>query len=135
MENEQSSSFDNMLPILPFMVFTTFVSAGCTWSGIDREALVAARSPQWEDAVKQNDANGIEIEGPEEPDTENEPINDRMIGDLVAGATTDVGRSIKNILLRTESAETDAIGYKPPLLGAKACEADACKLSLPLRSD
>lgn len=53
--------------------------------------------------------------------------NTRMIGDLKNGATTPVGQSIMNILLRTESAEGSNSRYKPAgLLGSAKCKADTC---------
>ena len=56
--------------------------------------------------------------------------NERMIGDLRQGATTPVGQSIRNILLRTESAEGTNSRYSvPALLGTAKCKADTCKPS------
>ncbi|KAF2716564.1 class II peroxidase [Polychaeton citri CBS 116435] len=66
-------------------------------------------------------------EAADAPDND-EPANNRMIGDLATvGATTPVGQSIQNILLRTESAESKFQLYVPPgLPGTKKCKADTC---------
>ncbi|KAL1640781.1 hypothetical protein SLS58_006603 [Diplodia intermedia] len=50
-----------------------------------------------------------------------------MIGDLATvGPTTPVGTSIYNILTGSESGETQAAGYLPPLFGTNACKKDTC---------
>jgi hypothetical protein len=49
-----------------------------------------------------------------------------LIGDLVNGATTLVGKSISNILIGNEPAQSSASGYFPPLLGTAACKKDTC---------
>ncbi|KAL1635369.1 hypothetical protein SLS56_001793 [Neofusicoccum ribis] len=61
-------------------------------------------------------------------DTNNDgDANPELIGDLATiGPVTPVGQSIYNILMRTESAETSASGYIPPLIGTKACKQDTC---------
>lgn len=74
--------------------------------------------------------NGEEID-PMEPDVpeleEADEINNRMIGDLRQGATTPVGESIRNILLRTESAEGSNSRYTPPGgVNSAKCKADTC---------
>ena len=74
-------------------------------------------------------ADGEQIDA-QEPATGLEDPNEnnsRMIGDLKQGATTPVGQSIQNILLRTESAEDTNSRYIPPgLLGSNKCKADTC---------
>ena len=74
-------------------------------------------------------ADGEQIDA-QEPATGLEDPNEnnsRMIGDLKQGATTPVGQSIQNILLRTESAEGTNSRYLPPaLLGSNKCKADTC---------
>ena len=74
-------------------------------------------------------ADGEQIDA-QEPATGLEDPNEnnsRMIGDLKQGATTPVGQSIQNILLRTESAEGTNSRYIPPgLLGSNKCKADTC---------
>lgn len=75
-------------------------------------------------------ADGEEIDDMEAdiPDLEDpNEDNKRMIGDLVQGATTPVGVSIQNILLRTESAEGTRSRYTAPgALTSKKCKADTC---------
>lgn len=61
--------------------------------------------------------------------TNQDDINTRMPGDLKNGATTPVGVSIQNILLKKESALSKAT-YTPPLLatvGSAACKKDTCE--------
>ena len=74
-------------------------------------------------------ADGEQIDA-QEPATGLEDPNEnnsRMIGDLKQGATSPVGQSIQNILLRTESAEGTNSRYIPPgLLGSNKCKADTC---------
>ncbi|PNS14419.1 Cytochrome c peroxidase, mitochondrial [Sphaceloma murrayae] len=64
------------------------------------------------------------------PQAAEDDVNTRMIGDLKNGATTAVGKSIQNILLKKESAQSKAT-YMPPLLafsGSAACKKDTCEL-------
>jgi hypothetical protein len=49
-----------------------------------------------------------------------------LIGDLLNGATTPVGRSISNILIGSESAQSSVSAYLPPILGTPACKKDTC---------
>ncbi|KAF2199859.1 heme peroxidase [Delitschia confertaspora ATCC 74209] len=49
-----------------------------------------------------------------------------LIGDLKEGITTPVGQIIANILLKTESAQSQVTGYLPPLLGTDKCKKDTC---------
>ncbi|KAF2837935.1 class II peroxidase, partial [Patellaria atrata CBS 101060] len=49
-----------------------------------------------------------------------------LIGDLVNGATTPVGRSVTNILQGTESAESHEAGYRPAPFMSRACRKDTC---------
>lgn len=75
------------------------------------------------------DGEQIDIQEPPIPGIPESPDenNSRMIGDLKQGATTPVGQSIKNILLRTESAEGTNSRYIPSgLLGSTRCKADTC---------
>lgn len=59
-----------------------------------------------------------------EDDGDDPPV---VFGDLKTGATTPVGQSIYNILMRTEAGTSSVAGYKPPgFLGSKACKADVC---------
>lgn len=49
------------------------------------------------------------------------------LGDVKNGGTTAVGKSVYNILMRTEPGDSDVAGYKPPgKVGSKACKADTC---------
>ena len=88
------------------------------------EAIMQALAKRQEVA-----ADGEQIDA-QEPATGLEDPNEnnsRMIGDLKQGATTPVGQSIQNILLRTESAEGTNSRYLPPaLLGSNKCKADTC---------
>ncbi|KJX94219.1 ligninase h2 precursor like protein [Zymoseptoria brevis] len=53
--------------------------------------------------------------------------NTRLIGDLVNGATTPVGKSVLNILLGNAKAESEPNGYRAPgPLNSKRCRADTC---------
>jgi hypothetical protein len=88
------------------------------------EAIMQALAKRQEVA-----ADGEQIDVQEPPTGLEDPNEDnrRMIGDLKQGATTPVGQSIQNILLRTESAEGTKSRYIPPgLLGSKKCKADTC---------
>ncbi|KAF4556673.1 Peroxidase-like protein 2 [Elsinoe fawcettii] len=62
------------------------------------------------------------------PQADAEQINTRMPGDLKNGATTAVGKSIQNILLKKESAMSKAT-YMPNMLalpGTALCKKDTC---------
>jgi len=50
-----------------------------------------------------------------------------LIGDIKDGGSTPVGKSIANILMRTESAESNAASYTPPgALRSAKCQKDTC---------
>jgi hypothetical protein len=89
------------------------------------EAIMQALAKRQEEAA---DGEQIDIQEPVNPELEDpNENNSRMIGDLKQGATTPVGQSIQNILLRTESAEGTNSRYIPSgLLGSKKCKADTC---------
>lgn len=74
------------------------------------------------------DGEEIDTQEPDVPELEDpNENNNRMIGDLVQGATTPVGESIRNILLRTESAEGTRSRYVAPgAVNSKKCKADTC---------
>jgi hypothetical protein len=100
------------------------------------KAVARPRGPTSEDIMEalakrqQTAADGDQIDTSQSvlPDLEDpNEDNTRMIGDLKQGATTPVGQSIKNILLRTESAEGSNSRYTPPgLPGSARCKADTC---------
>lgn len=93
------------------------------------EAILAALAKRQEEAADGEEIDAPEAELPEVEDPNEN--NNRMIGDLKQGATTPVGQSIQNILLRTESAEGTRSRYTPPgLLNSKKCKADTCKTPL-----
>ncbi|XPS73442.1 Manganese peroxidase [Ascochyta lentis] len=72
-----------------------------------------------------------EVEDPETPEDPNEvedpadvPV---LIGDIKNGGTTPVGKAIANILLETESGQSNVGGYQiPGQLGTPKCKADTC---------
>ena len=57
----------------------------------------------------------------------------QLIGDLRYGITTPVGQSIANIILGSESGQSDVMGTKPTT--TKACKADACCVWYNISSD
>ena len=89
------------------------------------EAIMEALAKRQEVAA---DGEQIDTQEPDLPELEDpNENNSRMIGDLKQGATTPVGQSIQNILLRTESAEGTKSRYIPSgLLGSNKCKADTC---------
>jgi len=109
-------------PFLACLMATTVMEAMARPTA---EAIMQALAKRQEEAA---DGEQIDIQEPVNPELEDpNENNSRMIGDLKQGATTPVGQSIQNILLRTESAEGTNSRYIPSgLLGSKKCKADTC---------
>jgi hypothetical protein len=109
-------------PLLACLLATTAIEAMARPTA---EAIMQALAKRQEVAA---DGEQIDTQEPAIPELEDpNENNSRMIGDLKQGATTPVGQSIQNILLRTESAEGTKSRYIPPgLLGSNKCKADTC---------
>lgn len=82
---------------------------------------------QDEDIVVDAPVTPLDVVEPVNVDPLTDVHNTRLIGDLVNGATTPVGKSVLNILLGNEKAESKPNGYRAPgALNSKRCRADEC---------
>lgn len=96
-------------PLLAFSALNLHLQAGA-WPAMAKQlAEISRRTPQTTDTS--NDGDIVRV----------------GLGDVKNGGTTPVGTSVYNILMGTESGESDVAGYKPPgIVGSKACKADTC---------
>jgi hypothetical protein len=115
-------------PLITCLLAASAMKAVARPRGPTPEDIMEALAKRQEASEVAADGEEIDIEEPDVPELEDpNENNNRMIGDLKQGATTAVGQSIMNILLRTESAEGSNSRYTPPgTLNSAKCKADTC---------
>ncbi|KAF2111711.1 heme peroxidase [Lophiotrema nucula] len=92
-----------------------------------RERRFLAREQEKRQAEAPDDPEAPEApEAPEGGDNDDGSTAPVLIGDLMDGGTTPVGKTIARILMKTEQGQSLEAGYKPPLLGTQACKKDTC---------
>lgn len=115
-------------PLITCLLAASAMKAVARPRGPTPEDIMEALAKRQEASEVGADGEEVDIEEPAVPELEDpNENNNRMIGDLKQGATTPVGQSIMNILLRTESAEGSNSRYTPPgTLTSAKCKADTC---------